>query len=143
MTSVIIPALVLIILVIMPAAWVIAARMGGWEKLAEIHEALTPYEGKVVIASGGMGIANYGYSLLLGGDSFGLFLNVKPWLRIGHKPLFIPWEDMTFQEAQSVFYPRVLVSFKKCPGIVLRMPKIDALKVRDLPGCQKAFRGIV
>jgi hypothetical protein len=89
-----------------------------------------------------MGITHYGFSLLLGGNDSGLSLEVTPWLRIGHSPLFIPWEDMAVEEFQSFFYPRVLIRFQKCPGVFLRMPKKDALKVRNLPGCGKAFQGI-
>lgn len=137
-----IPMMLLTLLVILPSAGVLASRIGGWSKLAKVYAPLTPYEGETVLCSGGMGLANYGFSLLLGGNSTGLFLNVTPWLRLGHSPLFIPWEDLMVEEFQSLFYPRVLISFKKCPGVYLRMPKKDALKVRNLPGCEMVFQGI-
>ncbi len=137
-----VPILLLIVLITLPSAGVLASRVGGWSKLAKVYAALTPYEGETVICSGGMGIANYGFSLDLGGNATGFSLNVTPWLRLGHTPLFIPWEDITAEEFQSLFYPRVLVSFKKYPGVFLRMTKKDALRVRSLPGCEKAFWGI-
>src|SRR5581483_6633449 len=111
-----IPILLLSILVTLPSAGVLAALVGGWTKIAKVYPLLTPYEGATIVGSGGMGIANYGYSLVLGGNSAGLYLYVTPWLRLGHSPLFIPWEDITAEEFQSLFYPRVLLGFKKCPG---------------------------
>lgn len=137
-----IPIMLLIVLITLPSAGVIASRVGGWSKLAEVYAPLTPYEGETVVCSGGMGIAHYGFSLLVGGNSSGLYLWVTPWLKLGHSPLFIPWEDLMIEEFQSMFYPRLMISFKKCPGIYLRMPKKDALKVRNIPGCENAFRGI-
>jgi hypothetical protein len=137
-----IPGLLLTILITLPTAGVLAAKAGGWAKLAKFYPSLVPYEGERVLCSGGMGMANYGFSLLLGGNAIGLYLNVTPWIRLGHAPLFISWEDITAQEVQSLFYPRLMLSFKKCPGVVLRMPKKDGLKVRSLPGCEKAFPGI-
>jgi hypothetical protein len=137
-----IPILLLIPVIILPSAGVLAAYVGGWKKLAKVYPLQTSYEGNTVVGSGGMGIANYGYSLVLGGNAMGFYLYVTPWLRLGHTPLFIPWEDITAEEVQGAFYSRLLLSFKNCPGIYLRMPKKDALKVRDMPGCEKAFKGI-
>ena len=118
-----IPILLLVFLITLPSAGVIASRAGGWSKLAKVYPDVTHYVGEEIVCSGGMGIANYGFSLLLGGNYSGFSMKVTPWLRLGHEPLFIPWEDLIVEEYQSLFYPRVLISFKKCPGVFLECPK--------------------
>jgi hypothetical protein len=137
-----IPVLLLITLIALPSAGVVASKTGGWSKLAKVYPDVVSYVGEEVVCSGGMGIANYGFSLLLGGNYTGFSMKVTPWLRLGHEPLFIPWEDLAVEEIQGLFYPRVMISFKKCPGIFLRMPKKDALKVKALAGSAKAFQNI-
>ena len=96
----------LVLLLVIPSAGVLAARTGGWAKLAECYPSQSPYEGEVILCSGGMGIANYGFSLLVGGNTSGLYLSIAPWLRLGHSPLWVPWEDITAEEFQGLFYPR-------------------------------------
>jgi hypothetical protein len=137
-----IPILLLILLITFPGAGFIASRAGGWSKLAEVYPDVAHYVGEETVCSGGMGIANYGFSLLLGGNYSGFSLKVTPWLRLGHEPLFVPWEDLVVEEIRGVFYPRVMIGFKKCPGVFLRMPKKDALKVKALAGNGKAFQNI-
>jgi|GEM_PF-2261297 len=138
-----IPMMLLTLLVILPSAGVLASRLGGWTKLVEFYTPITPYDGDEVICSGHMGsVSNYGFSLLLGGNHTGFSMKVTPWLRLGHNPLFIPWEDIQAEEIRSLFYPRVKIIFAKCPGVVLSMPKKDALKVKALSNSGKAFQNI-
>lgn len=120
----------------------IAARLGGWSRLAKSYPAAFPFEGKKLLASGAMGPANYGFSLLLGADARGLSLETTGFVRTGHKPLFIPWSDVTAREVSGLFYPRALVGFQKAPGVTLRLPKKTVLELKELAGCADAFSGV-
>lgn len=134
-----IPFLLIVAFVIMPSAGFIASRLGGWSKLAKVYPDAVGYSGDEILCSGGMGVAHYGFSLLLGANYTGLSLKVTPWLRPGHEPLFVPWEDISTEEVQSLFYPRIMISFKNCPGVFLGMPKKDVLKVKAMSSSGKAF----
>ncbi len=68
-----IPVLLLITLIALPSAGVVASKTGGWSKLAKVYPDVVSYVGEEVVCSGGMGIANYGFSLLLGGNYTGIY----------------------------------------------------------------------
>jgi hypothetical protein len=82
------------------AMWCLAvaiiARVGGWARLAEQYRHDGPFEGrKWRFRSANFGRwTSYGGVLTVGGDRQGLYLAVMPLFRIGHPPLFIPWQDV-------------------------------------------------
>lgn len=121
----------------------IAAAVGGWGQLANYYRATNPFEGKKRVASGGMGLANYGFSLLLGADARGFSMETTGFVRTGHAPLFIPWSDVKATEASGLFAPRVLVEFSRAPGIVLRLTKKTVLQLKEGAGAPQAFPGIL
>lgn len=61
----------LIFLIALPGVGAVAAKVGGWAKLAKVYVPPEPYAGEKALCSGGMGIAHYGFSLLLGGTTPG------------------------------------------------------------------------
>lgn len=120
----------------------IAARLGGWTLLAQTYAAIRPFGGRKQLASGAMGAANYGFSLLLGADSQGLSLETTGFVRTGHVPLFIPWSDVQAKEVPGLVGPRILVEFAKAPGVVLRLTKKTVLGFKEFCGVPRAFPGI-
>jgi len=132
----------IISVVLVIGAGPIAAAVVGWRKLAEFYKASGPFEGKKIVASGGMGMANYGFSLLLGADALGFSLETTGLVRTGHAPLFIPWSDVKASKTSGLFAPRVFVEFSKAPGIVLRLRKKTVLELKEGAGTPQAFPGI-
>ncbi|HJT24295.1 MAG TPA: hypothetical protein VJ873_06940 [bacterium] len=137
-----IPAVLLISILVVIGAGPIAAKLGGWSRLAETYAAVRPFEGRKQLASGAMGAANYGFSLLLGADSQGFSLETTGFVRTGHAPLFIPWAEVKATETFGIFSPRVLVEFSKAPGVVLRLTKKTILELKERSEIPQAFPGI-
>jgi hypothetical protein len=75
---------------------VVIARTGGWADLAVRYRLEGPFRGrKWHFRSAGFGQwTSYGGVLTVGANSRGLYLAVMPLFRVGHPPLFIPWEDV-------------------------------------------------
>lgn len=117
----------------------LAAAIGGWKRLAVFYRATEPFEGKKQLASGGMGLASYGFSLLLGVDVRGFSMETTGLVRTGHAPLFIPWSDVQAREVSGLFAPRVFVEFSKAPGVVLRLTKKTVLELKERSGVPQAF----
>lgn len=120
----------------------LAAAVGGWNRLAKFYRAPGPFQGAKQVASGAMGLANYGFSLLLGADAGGLSLETTGFVRTGHAPLFIPWTDLQAEEVSGLFGSRVFIGFSKAPGIILRLRKKTVLELKQKTGIPQAFQGI-
>lgn len=138
----IIPAVLLVSILTIIGAGPIAARLGGWSRLAGTYAASRSFDGRQQLVSGAMGIANYGFSLLLGADSQGFWMGTTGFVRTGHVPLFIPWTDIRATEVPGWVGPRVLVEFSKAPGVVLRLTKKTVLKFKENCGIPQAFKEI-
>ena len=71
----------------------------GWRALAQRYRTDRPFpEHTRRMQSGQMrSMTNYGRVLILGSDSEGLYLGVMFLFRIGHAPLFIPWQNVEFE----------------------------------------------
>lgn len=56
--------------------------------------------------------------------------------RLGHPPLFIPWDDISASEGHLLFFRYVDLTFRRAPGTRLRLRKRLADKVRTEAGPQ-------
>ena len=137
-----IPILILTSIVVIIGVGPIAAAVGGWKRLEGFYRANGPFEGNKIVASGAMGVANYGFSLLLGVDDRGFSMETTGFVRTGHAPLFIPWSDVKTTETPGALVPRVLVEFTKAPGVVLRLRKKTVLELKERAGSAKTFPDI-
>ena len=134
--------LLLTITLVLVGVGPIAAALGGWTKLSKLYPAPQTFGGQKIRASGAMGIANYGFSLLLGADSRGLSMQTTGFVRTGHPALFVPWSDIRALEASFFFNWRVFITFSKAPEVVLRLRRETVLKLKELAGAPQAFPGI-
>lgn len=100
--------------------------IGGWRLLSKAYRADFSFDGrKLRMKSGGMRWGtNYAACLTVGANQEGLFLAVFPIFRIGHPPLFIPWNDISTEDRkQPVFFPTAKFIFRKCPNVHLVFSK--------------------
>ncbi|MGI9627569.1 MAG: hypothetical protein ACR2QM_12085 [Longimicrobiales bacterium] len=106
------------------AVSLILSFVGGWRALAREYRAPHPVpdgawvERRVLFS----GSARYKNVLRLRANDAGIFISVAPMFRIGHPPLFLPWEDLFTMPSGSapagyteirfrrVSSPRMLVS---------------------------------
>ena len=100
--------------------------IGGWRLLSKAYRADFSFDGKKLrMKSGGMRWGtNYRACLTIGANREGLFLAVFPILRIGHPPLFIPWNDISTEDGkQLISFRTVKFIFRKCPNVHLVFSK--------------------
>ncbi len=117
--------------------WLIAL-FGGWRRLAEHYRDFDNYFGRKLRGkSGRFGGTSYSGVLVFGADFTGMYLAVSPFFRIGHPPLFIPWNDIQMEEQQRIFMTYTTLTFEKVPKVKLMVPskvmaQVQALKTGNL-----------
>lgn len=137
MTPVWIKFLPLLFVLEWPVICLIAAWTSGWRVLAREYRFNARFEGKCFrFVTGKMGHANYGGSMTLGVNSEGMLMSINLFLRLGHPPLFIRWEDLDAKIERYFWIERVVFSFKKFPGIRFAISKGLAMKMKDEPGAR-------
>lgn len=72
------------------------SRLGGWHRLAERFPGRDrqPSGRRFSMQSGRVGLVNYSSCLTIHTSAEGLHLAVWPLFRLGHPPLFIPWDEI-------------------------------------------------
>jgi len=123
-----------------------AASGGGWNTLLPFYPTTEPFEGNLhSFVSGKMGLANYGSCLKVGVNDRGLYLWVILPLQISHKPLFIPWSEITAKQVQIFkFFTRVQLNFAKAPSVWLALGKPFILKLKEeSPAAARTFSQII
>jgi hypothetical protein len=73
--------------------WLLS-RLGGWNRLAARFAAQAPPRGKrFSMQSARIGWVNYNGCLTIHASPDGLHVAIWPLWRLGHPPLFVPWEE--------------------------------------------------
>ncbi len=125
-------------LVFFPLLWcgvlLILSQVGGWSTLAAYFRTNVPPRGKKFsMQSGQLGIVSYGSCLTITVDEAGIFLAVFPLFRLGHPPLFIPWQEFHSLRERRMLFRRVdEVSIGNPPITKLRL--IHGVLPADLLG---------
>ena len=112
--------------------------------LGKVYRTDFPFSGrKLRMKSGGMRWGtNYVACLTIGANREGLFLAVFPIFRVGHPPLFIPWNDISTEDRnQRGFFPAVKVLFRKCPNVYMIFSKKLADRIFEMR--EESQRGAV
>jgi hypothetical protein len=110
-------------------SWLIA-MIGGWSRLAGHYRASSDFLGQTWnMCSGRMGISNYNGVLTIGANSNGLHLAVLLPFRVGHPPLFIPWEEISTTPVKNFWVAYTELRFAAVPGVTLRLREKFAQRV--------------
>ena len=101
------------VVVVIPAFWYLVvftlSHVSGWQHLAGIYLAQTPPAGKRLgLVSGSVGAVSYRNALIIHVVRSGFFLEVPFLLRIGHKPLFIPWVAISSEKEIKFLWHRAV-----------------------------------
>ncbi|MCA8997545.1 MAG: hypothetical protein KDA80_11170 [Planctomycetaceae bacterium] len=111
-----------------PIAWgsisVLASHVGGWAKLAAHYTDTRSEQGDTYyMRSGSVGIVKYNACLILRVCENGLRLSVVFPFRIGHPPLFIPWDQFHSVSETGLFFLRFLDAYVGTPVVAnVRLP---------------------
>ncbi len=112
--------------------WLIAA-FGGWSRLAKHYRDFDNYYGRKLRGkSGRLNASSYSGILIFGADFTGMYLAVNFMFRIGHPPLFIPWNDIQIEEQQRIFMKYTTLTFAQVPKVKLAIPSRVWAQVEDL-----------
>jgi tetratricopeptide (TPR) repeat protein len=108
----------------------------GWQTLAQYYEHEDAYRGKTRSTFGQFGSVRYSDTLTAGLDGQGIYLSVFWPFSFGHKPLFIPWTDLT-ASLKKIYFTRY-VEFKTTthPAVTFSLPEklfIQSFGTHDLP----------
>lgn len=128
------PGLVILLLVLVsfPVAFVatwsgvclLLGVLSGWRSLSRSFatEADAP-PGSATAHRAALGLVGYGFSLEVGGAADGLDLRLSPLFRVGHRPLRVPWDQVSL-EGQAFSLVGRMVKLRLGPdGPVLRLPE--------------------
>lgn len=77
----------------------------GWQKLVDQYGVETNVGGeKFGTVSMSIGTSTYTNAILLRYDHHGIYLRPIWLVRLFHKPVFIPWKEITVTETQAFFF---------------------------------------
>lgn len=102
-----------------PALWALImlaiGRFGGWGALAEVYAARDDFQGKRwrFESLRFRAFGHYNGCVTFGANPRGLYMATFFPFRIGHPPLFIPWEDVTMTRTTFFMVPRVELKFRR------------------------------
>lgn len=118
------------------ALWICVCKLisvvGGWKTLSQDYQANSAFDGqKLWLKSVGMRRwTNYSNCITVGVNKYGLYISILPIFRIGHPPLFIPWTDISTEEANRRLLPDgVKFYFTKQPEVPVILSKKLAAKI--------------
>ena len=105
-------------------SWTVS-KIGGWNRLAEEFPSPGLPSGKRFgVQWGKVGVASYNGFLTIHSSEEGFYLSVWPPFRIGHRTLFIPWDDVHNRETRRVFWSETVAFDVGSPGIAaLELPR--------------------
>ena len=92
---------------------------GGWRQLSKCYRSTGFFKGrKFYFQSAAMRLlTGYNRVLILGINSEGLYLSILFLFRVGHPPLLVPWEDISWTEKPGRFFGGFKLQFASCPSI--------------------------
>ncbi len=91
----------------------------GWRQLASCYPAL-PLRGQRILP-GWVGVRWLGYRNLVVLRANETHLHVRLWLRLGHPPFSVPWEDIRAERRATVLRGNVILSFAREPRVTIRI----------------------
>ena len=91
----------------------------GWRQLSRHYRSNGLFGGhRFYFQSAAMRLrASYNRVLIVGVNSEGLYLSILFPFRVGHPPLLVPWEDISWTEKPGRFFGGFKLQFARSPSI--------------------------
>ena len=97
----------------------VLAKIGGWAKLAQYYS----WTGEPVAKewrrwqSARFNLCQYNNALSIGTSERGLFFKMIYVFKMGHPPLYIPWQDISTSDTTRFFFPVTVFTVRKEPTV--------------------------
>jgi len=122
------------------ALWVLIfylfARVGGWGRLAKQYREVEKTEGeKFRFQNAMLNYARYRSGVTFVVNRRGLGLSMPIFMRMGHPPLFIPWNEITVKDVEKKFFGQCYeITASRCPDVSLKIETHLARRISKLSG---------
>jgi hypothetical protein len=137
------PAYILIFITLWICVCKLISVFDGWKTLSQDYQTNSAFDGqKLWFRSVGMRRGtNYSSCITLGVNKYGLYISILPIFRVGHPPLFIPWTDISTEEANRHLLPDVVKFYfaKQSEVPVILSKKLAAKIIRMRQDSQPGF----
>ena len=114
----------------------ILSMIGGWFELGRAYRAVKPFDGdrwRFQDAYLRL-LTSYGGVPTVGANSEGLYASVFPIFRVGHPPLFIPWQDITVRPGKCFWVSVYKFEFRQVPSVCLQLREKLGKKIQIAAG---------
>jgi len=120
------PSSGLLVCLLFAAGWLfvlnILAFIGGWRSLAAVYAATGPPQGESFsFRSASLDPVNYASCLRFVAGPAGLYIAVLFPFRPGHRPLFVPWSDVSASPRRGWLFRYIDLRFARQPGVTLQI----------------------
>jgi hypothetical protein len=101
----------------------LVAQLSGWGELSRCYRLGNPFSGRRwYFRRGRMRLMmSYNNCLTVGSNPEGLYLAVLFLFRVGHPPLFVPWQDISVMTGKLLLWEWTEFRFRQAPGVWLRL----------------------
>ena len=127
-----VPTHILLFIILWIGVCKILSAIGGWRMLAWHYRSNSDFDGqKLWFKSAGLRRwINYNNCITVGANKYGLYLAILPIFRIGHPPLFFPWQDISTEVGSRRFFGNfVKFTFDKQPEVPVLFPERLAVRI--------------
>ena len=127
-----VPTHILFFIILWIGVCKILSAIGGWRMLAQHYRSNSDFDGqKMRFKSAGLRRwTNYNNCITVGANKYGLYMAILPIFRIGHPPLFFPWQDISTEAGNRRFFGNfVKFTFIKQPEIPVVFPERLAARI--------------
>jgi hypothetical protein len=112
--------------------------LSGWQRLAKVYPLSEPIEKEKTVGMQSLNLSmfsRYNNCITFGVSDKGMSIRVMSIFRIGHPPMFIPWEDMLAEDIKVYkFIPMVRLILLKDPKRKVLLREGHAKRLAKLAG---------
>ena len=128
--------LVLYVIALWAGVSFVISLIGGWFELGRIYRNSQPFQGQVWNFQDAQLRLMCGYSKILsvGANVEGLYLSVFIPFRLGHPPLFIPWQDISVRPGRFFWFRVYRFEFRQVPSVRLSLKEKLGMRIQIAAG---------
>ena len=114
----------------------ILSAIGGWFELGRAYRAVKPFQGNRWHFQDAYLrlLTSYKGSVTVGANAEGLYTSVFLLFRIGHPPLFIPWEDISVRPGKCLWVRVYKFEFRQVSSVRLQLKEKLGKKIQIAAG---------
>jgi hypothetical protein len=106
--------------IIFVVAWILLILLveflAGWPDLKRAYQSQVPFAGRIRrFQTARIGLVTYGSCLVLGSNPEGIYLTVLLPFRVGAKPVFVPWRDITVNSVRVFALKYIKFNLRQAP----------------------------